>query len=139
MKGGIDMKYKHLLLLGSAALACIVTVKKQMHLGPCSMELDDKFRKMNEDKKISLREAYVIVKNANPGRNITGYIDTENSKKFKDYYVFGACDGIIDSCLMCVDKKSGRVGSIHFTEWDDVLSHNEGIDIDQIEELKDIT
>ena len=133
------MKYKHLLFLGGIALVGYVSVKKQMNLGPCSMELDDKFRKMQEDKEISLREAYEIVKKANPGRKITGYIDTESSEKFKDFYVFGTNDGVVDSCLMYVDKKSGRAGRIHFTQWDDILRHNKGTDISQVEELKDIT
>ena len=43
MKGGMYMKYKHLLLLGGVVLVGYVSVKKQMHVGTCSMELDDKY------------------------------------------------------------------------------------------------
>ena len=70
---------------------------------------------------ITLKEAYDIVKEENPVRKITKYFNTDCSKKYHDLYVFGTIDGLYDSWILCVNKKTGQFGSISFPQNNEIM------------------
>ena len=78
---------------------------------------------------VDFNTALECIRKANPHRNIGGYIDTSNSTKFKDYYVFTTNDEFIDGCLLCIEKKTGLPGCIPIGEWLGELSTKSAIEL----------
>ena len=122
-------------IIGIATIATIISVRRKMKLGPCSMELDDKYRNENNKKvELSVEEAYKMLKKDLEVGDIVGFINTENSDEYLTLYLFVVNEPLITlgKTIYCIDKIDGRKGKITGIRVMEIL-HNF-----KVQEIKDV-